>query len=83
MKEITELVSNMDFTVIMLTDERGGRNGLLICPYFLRARSKIQVQIHHILSFVGKKILIILDSTGRQMSEAFGKNKWNKLELWR
>lgn len=29
-----------------------------------------------------EKIGIILNSTGRQMSEALGENNWNKLVLW-
>lgn len=81
MKEITELVSNvLDFMVMVMTlaDEEGETGIDLIFsgpdPKYVVSRCKF------ILSCVlWEKIRIILDS---QMSEAFGENKWNKLELW-
>lgn len=72
-KEITELVSNMDFTVIMLTDEgRGGRGGTAYRSILLFSRPDSKARCKFIIScLLWGEIIIILDSTGRQMSEAF------------
>lgn len=57
---MTELMSDvLDFTGIMLPDEEGEAGVHPPLLYFLRAPSKIcciQVQIHHILCFVGKEL---------------------------